>query len=250
MENILEVKHLKKSYGSGFAVDDVSFSIEKGEIFALIGPNGAGKSTTLKMIVTLLSPTSGEINVCGHDVVKQADKVREAISYLPEDSGAYKNLTGIEYLGIMAGLYSDDAAEQRKFVEKGKEISGLGERLKDKASTYSKGMARKLLLARTVMIEPKLAILDEPTSGLDVINAMEIREIIKGLAKAGMTVLLSSHNMLEIEFLADRVAIIDSGKIHEIGTVKGLKDKYGKANLEEVFVEAVKPSFTKALEDK
>jgi len=250
MATVLEVKNLKKSYGSGFAVDDISFSINGGEIFALIGPNGAGKSTTLKMISTLLSPTSGEISVGGFDVVKSSDKVREIISYLPEDSGAYKNLKGIEYLEFMAGLYSDDGKKQKEFVEKGKEISGLGKRLNDKVSTYSKGMSRKLLLARTVMIEPRLAILDEPTSGLDVINAMEIREIIKSLAGRGMTVLLSSHNMLEIEFLSDRVAIIDKGKIHEIGTARELKDKYKSANLEEVFVEAIKPSSNNGMEVK
>ena len=250
MEQVLTVKNLKKSYGTAFAVDDISFSIEQGEIFALIGPNGAGKSTTLKMIATLLSPTEGEINVGGFGVLKNSNKVREIISYLPEDSGAYKNLTGMEYLKIMAGLYNDDGQMQKTYIEKGKEISGLNDRLNDKVSTYSKGMTRKLLLARTVMIAPKLAILDEPTSGLDVVNAMEIRETIKNLARLGMTVLLSSHNMLEIEFLSDRVAIIDKGKIHDTGTPSELKKKYGKANLEEVFVEAVKPSFSKVKETK
>jgi len=250
MEQILTVKNLKKSYGNMFAVNGVSFSIDRGEIFALIGPNGAGKSTILKMVATLLSPTDGKIDVGGFDVVKNSNSVREIISYLPEDSGAYKNLTGIEYLKIMAGLYNDDNKKQKEYIEKGKAISGLNSRLSDKVGTYSKGMIRKLLLARTVMIAPKLAILDEPTSGLDVINAMEIRRTIKDLTKQGMTVLLSSHNMLEIEFLSDRVAIIDNGKIHDSGTPSELKKKYGKVNLEEVFVEAVKPSFAQNKEIK
>ncbi|MFA7253238.1 MAG: ABC transporter ATP-binding protein [Patescibacteria group bacterium] len=245
MENILEVKNLQKSYGLFQAVDKINFKVPRGEIFALIGPNGAGKSTTLKMVSTLLSPSGGEIKVAGYDIIKDADAVRRQISYLPEDSGAYKNLKGGEYLELMAGLYADNSKKAVEFAKRGKEISGLNERLNNKTSTYSKGMVRKLLLARTVMIDPTLAILDEPTSGLDVINAMEIRKMIKGLAKKGMTVLLSSHNMLEIEFLSDRVAIIDRGKIHEIGTPAELKKKYGVSNLEEVFEKVVEKGFVK-----
>lgn len=250
MAQVLEVNNLVKSYGSFVAVRGINFSIKSGEIFALIGPNGAGKSTTLKMIATLLSPTEGSIQVGGFDVVKDPDRVREIISYLPEDAGAYKNLTGAEYLKFMAGLYNDNLEEQTRYLERGKKISGLNERLNDKVTTYSKGMTRKLLLARTVMIEPQLAILDEPTSGLDVINAMEIRKIIKDLAKRGMTVLLSSHNMLEIEYLSDRVAIIDGGKIHASDTPAALLKKYGKANLEEVFEAAVKRPEPEILESK
>lgn len=239
MERILEVKNLEKSYGAFMAVNKISFDVEKGEIFALIGPNGAGKSTTLKVISTLLSPSSGRVKVAGYDLQTEPDKIRGEISYLPEDSGAYKNLTGKEYLKFMAGLYADSDLQAKEFVEIGRDLSGLKERLNDKTSTYSKGMARKLLLARTVMIKPKLAILDEPTSGLDVINAMEIRKMIRSLAKDGMTVLLSSHNMLEIEFLSDKVAIIDGGMIHETGTPKGLIKKYQVSNLEEVFEKVV-----------
>jgi len=239
MENILNVSNLKKRYGQSEAVSNVSFSVKEGEIFALIGPNGAGKSTTLKVISGLLSPTEGKITVNGLDIEKDADKIREIITYLPEDSGAYKNLTGDEYLSFMADLYANSKEEAKTFIEKGREISGLEEKLKNKTSTYSKGMVRKLLLGRTVMSKPKLAILDEPTSGLDVINAMEIRKTIKKMATEGMSVLLSSHNMLEIEFLSDRVAIIDKGKIHEIGTPGELKNKYKAENLEEVFERVV-----------
>ncbi|MFA4996362.1 MAG: ABC transporter ATP-binding protein [Patescibacteria group bacterium] len=239
MENVLNVSNLKKSYGQSEAVSGISFEMKKGEIFALIGPNGAGKSTTLKMIAGLLSPTEGNIEINNLDIQKDSDKIREIITYLPEDSGAYKNLTGLEYLIFMAELYAKNKSEVEEFVSKGKEISGLGEKLKNKTSTYSKGMTRKLLLGRTVMSKPELAILDEPTSGLDVINAMEIRKTIKDMTKEGMSVLLSSHNMLEIEFLSNRVAIIDKGKIHEIGTPAELKKKYSAENLEEVFEKAV-----------
>lgn len=235
MNVILRVNGLKKSYGKIIALKGIDFEVNEGEIFALIGPNGAGKSTTLRIIATLLSPDEGTVELMGYDVRKEPEKIRERISYLPEEAGAYKNLTGIDYLRFMANFYAKDERERDEFVKRGEEIAGLGERLKDKVGTYSKGMVRKLLLARTLMIRPTLAILDEPTSGLDVINSLEIREIIKSFVKEGVSVLLSSHNMLEIEFLSDRVAIIDNGRILETGTPQELKDKYSSRNLEEVF---------------
>lgn len=235
MDNILRVRNLKKSYGRITALKGIDFDVNEGEIFALIGPNGAGKSTTLRIIATLLSPDEGIVELMGYDVRKDPEKIRERISYLPEEAGAYKNLTGIDYLRFMANFYARDEREAERFVEKGEEIAGLGERLRDKVGTYSKGMVRKLLLARTLMVKPTLAILDEPTSGLDVINSLEIREIIKGFVREGVSVLLSSHNMLEIEFLSDRVAIIDNGRILDTGTPQELKDKYSSRNLEEVF---------------
>lgn len=236
MDTVLSIKHLKKQYGSFTAVNDLSFDIKADEVFALIGPNGAGKSTTLKMVASILTPTAGEIIIEDFDVAKEPEKARKVISYLPEEAGAYKRLTGMEYLKLMAGLYSDTSAQYQEFVALGQKIADLGGALKHKVGTYSKGMTRKLLLARAIMTRPKLAILDEPTSGLDIINAMHIRNTIKKFAKEGMSVLLSSHNMLEIEHLSDRVAIISQGKIYATDTPEGLKKKYQAKNIEEVFI--------------
>jgi len=239
VEQALVVSELRKRYGGLEALHGISFEVAPGEIFALIGPNGAGKTTTLRIVATILQPTSGSASVYGMDVQQQAAAVREIISYLPEEAGAYKNLTGLGYLRFMADLFADDSATARAYVETAAAMSGLGERLHDKIGTYSKGMTRKLLLSRVVMTAPKLAIIDEPTSGLDVVAAIDVRESIRKAAQAGMAVLLSSHNMLEIEYLSDRVAIVDKGTIHEVGSPAELKDRYGKANLEEVFVEVV-----------
>ncbi|AEC51034.1 atp-binding transport protein [Pyrococcus sp. NA2] len=233
------VSNLEKDYGKVKALKGISFQIEEGEIFGLIGPNGAGKSTTLKILATLLLPTGGRAEVFGHDVVKEANEVRKLISYLPEEAGAYKRLTGLEYLEFMARLYAKNENKAEKMVKLGIELSGLGERLMDKISTYSKGMTRRLLLARALMVKPKFAILDEPTSGLDVMNAFEIRKIIKKFAKEGITFLISSHNMLEVEYLCDRVALIHKGRIVAIGTPEELKESYKAENLEEVFMEVV-----------
>jgi len=240
MDKVIEVKDLVKDYGNIHAVKGVSFEVNKGEIFGLIGPNAAGKTTTLRIISTLLQVTSGEIKVFGHSVTKEPDEVRKCISYLPEEAGAYKNLSGKVYLEFMAEFFSEDTNGRREILERGIEIANLGERIKDKVSTYSKGMTRRLLLARALMVNPKLAILDEPTSGLDVVNSHEIREMVKSFSKQGTTILLSSHNMLEVEFLCDRISLIDKGVIVESGSPQELKKKYKTNNIEEVFMEVVK----------
>ena len=236
MQNIvLEVSNFKKNYGKFEAVKGISFEVSQGEIFALIGPNGAGKTSTLRSVATVLKPTMGDIKIMGKSVNKYPQDIRQIISYLPEESGAYKQMTGIDYLNFMANIFSANPKIQKDYVQTAIEICGLGDRLKDKMASYSKGMTRKLLLARAVMTRPKLAILDEPTSGLDVINAIEVRNVIKRLADNGMAVLISSHNMFEIEFLSDKVAIMDRGLIHLIGTPAELKLKTNSQNLEEVF---------------
>lgn len=241
MENVLEVKELTKQYTKVLAANKVSFEIKKGEIFALIGPNGAGKTTTIRMISTLLKPTDGDALVSGHSIINEPEKVRQAITYLPDEAGAYKNMTGKNYLRFMAGLFSSDIDTINSYVERAEKICGLGDRLKDKIGTYSRGMIRKLLLSRAVMTKPDLAILDEPTSGLDVLNAIEIRKMIKRLAaEEGMSFLISSHNMLEIEFVSDRVGIISKGKLHVCGTPEELKKRYDSQNLEEIFERVVK----------
>ncbi len=240
MEAVLEVEGLRKNYGSLEALKGISFQVKPGEIFALIGPNGAGKTTALRIVATLLSASGGKVTFLGHDLKKEPEKFREKISYLPEEAGAYRNLKGIDYLKFMAKFYAHSEIKAQEFVERGKSIATLGPRLNEKAGTYSKGMIRKLLLARALMTRPDLAILDEPTSGLDVINALEVREIIKKFAGEGISVLLSSHNMLEIEFLSDRVALIDKGVILDSGTPQELKEKYRAGNLEEVFRSALR----------
>jgi len=236
----VEAKNLVKDFGSVRALDGLNFKIEKGEIFGLIGLNGAGKTTALRIASTLLLPTSGTVTVFGHDVVEEASEVRELISYLPEEAGAYKNLSGLEYLRFMASFRADDKAAVKDLVDVASEISGLEERLKDKVKGYSKGMKRRLLVARALMTMPKLAILDEPTSGLDVLHSVHVRTIIKRYTKEhDVTVLLSSHNMLEVEYLCDRVALLNKGRTVVEGSPAELKAKYKAVNLEEVFGEVV-----------
>jgi ABC-2 type transport system ATP-binding protein len=240
MSIAVEAKNVVKDFGPVRALNGLSFKINKGEIFGLIGLNGAGKTTALRITSTLLLPTSGTVTVFGHDVVNEATQVRDIISYLPEEAGAYKNLSGFEYLRFMAKFRSKDKAAVEELVDAAAEISGLGDRLKDRVKGYSKGMKRRLLVARALMTRPKLAILDEPNSGLDVLHSVHVRTIIKRYAKEhGVTVLLSSHNMLEVEYLCDRVAIVNKGQVVVVGSPEELKTKYKAVNLEEVFGEVV-----------
>jgi ABC-2 type transport system ATP-binding protein len=208
------------------------------ECLGLTGPSSAGKTTTLRILATLLQISSGSIKVFGHDLATEADEVRKIISYLPEDAGAYKNLTGRDYLEFIAAFFGE-SAEQKHMVEKGLKIARLDDRIDDKVDSYSKGMARRLLVARALMIDPKVAILDELTSGLDVLNAQEVRKTVKATVKEGTTIILSSHNMLEVELMCDRIALINDGLIVEMGTPTELKKKYDVPNIEEVFVRAV-----------
>jgi ABC-2 type transport system ATP-binding protein len=239
MTDALVLTDVRKTYGQREAVHGVSLTVHEGEVFGLIGHNGAGKTTILRMISTILKITSGKIEVYGKDVAKEGDEVRKLISYLPEDAGAYKDLTGRKYLTFIADLFAS-GQEKDEMVERGIALADLGDKIDFRIDTYSKGMMRRLLIARAIMTSPRLAIMDEVTSGLDVINAYEIREVIREIAKSGVTVVMSSHNMFEVDMLCDRVGMIDQGNLIEVGTPEELKRKYGKETLEEVFVTAVK----------
>ena len=240
LEKIVVVDNLVKIYPGGVrALDGLTFHVEKNEIYGLIGPNGAGKTTTLRIISTLLKPTSGRVLVVGYDVVREPAMVRRNITYLPEEAGAYRDLTGIEFLRTMLSLRFK-GRELEEVVEEAAKISGLGKSLYRRVRTYSKGMKRSLLLALALAPKPKLAILDEPTSGLDVARSIELRNIIRRYRdNYGVTILLSSHNMLEVEYLCDRVGIIYRGKIIAEGAPEELKERYAAKNLEEVFLKAL-----------
>jgi ABC-2 type transport system ATP-binding protein len=234
----VSVRGLVKVYSGGVrALEGIDLSVRHGEIFGLIGPNGAGKSTTIRILATLLKPTDGSVSIMGRDVASEQMDVRGLISYLPEDSGAYESLSGREYLRFMSGFYEGDRAAM---VERGTRIAELGERIDNKVKEYSKGMKRRLQIGRALMTAPRLAILDEPTAGLDVMHGHYVRhEVKRAIREDGSTAIISSHNLLEVEFLCDRVGLIDRGRILDIGTPAELKRKYSAPNLEEVFLEVV-----------
>ena len=230
------VKDLHKSFGGKGVLRGVSFEVEEGEIFGLVGPNGAGKTTTLRILATILKPDRGNAWIMGYSVKESPEKVRENISYLPEDAGVYKHLTGFEFLRMISEIYGVG----RDGLDRGIEVCGLGEALSNPLSSYSRGMKRRILLASALMIQPKVAILDEPTSGLDVRHAVYIRRTIKKYVKeSGSSAIISSHNMLEVEYLCDRIAFINDGRIIAEGRPGELKQIYDAENLEEVFTKVI-----------
>ncbi len=238
--NAVEVEGLRKTYKPTIALDGVSFSIREGEVFGLIGPNGSGKTTTLRILGTLIKPTAGSAMIFGTDVAKRPDEARRMIGYLPEEAGVYNNLTGNDYLNFIGRLYSQTSEGVDEMVRQAAEISGLGDRLDDRAGGYSQGMKRRLLLARVMMLKPRLAILDEPTSGLDVVHSTHIRGLIRKYVRDfGVTVLLSSHNMLEVDYLCDRIVLMNKGKIVAGGTPSELKETNQAPNLEEAFMKVI-----------
>ena len=235
----VEARGLVKDFGGFRALRGVSFEVEEGEVFGLVGPNGAGKTTTFRIVVGLLWPTAGEVRVFGMEPVDA--RVRRIVSYLPEDAGTYRNITGYEFLSMVARIYFGKGREVEEALELGLRIAGLGERVHEKMKTYSKGMKRRIQVARALMVKPKLAVLDEPTAGLDVLQAREVRELVKKYARElGTTVLLSSHNMAEVEELCTRVALIHTGRVLEQGEVGELLVKHGARNMEELFVKLVR----------
>ena len=222
-ENIIEVKNLTKKFKNFAAVDNISFEIKKGEIFGFLGPNGAGKSTTIRMLVTLLRPTSGIATVSGHDIAKDQDEVREHIGLVAEKIILYTHLTAKENLNFFGRLFHLSKEEIKKKSEKWVKRLGMTEWLDSQVGTFSTGMKQRINIVRALLTEPDVLFLDEPTLGLDPQTTHLIRNFISELNDQGVTILLTTHDMLEAEELSDRVAIIDHGKIVACDTVENLK---------------------------
>ncbi|MCY0850408.1 ABC transporter ATP-binding protein [Sulfuracidifex metallicus] len=239
-ETIVDVTDLRKRFGQREILKGINFNVFSGEVFGIVGPNGAGKTTTLRILSGIIMSFEGKVEVAG----MTPQKARESglISYMPEDTFPYDRLTGIENLRFYAELYArGDKRKVDEYIDTAIKIADLGDRIQDKASEYSRGMKRRLIIARTLMTSPKLAILDEPTSALDVESAINVRHKITDIAKEkGVTVLLSSHNMLEVEYLCNRVVMIEGGRSLMEGTPKELVDKMGVQNLEEAFIKMTK----------
>ena len=224
MNNILELHHLKKYYATQKAVDDISFSIEKGSIFGLLGPNGAGKTTLLRMITGIFYPDSGQIMLDGQAFDAVNDIIK--IGYMPEERGLYKKMKIGEqalYLAQLKGLSKTEAMEKIKFWFKRLEMESWWNK---KVEDLSKGMSQKLQFVITVLHEPKLIILDEPFSGLDPVNANLIKDEIYGLAQRGCTVIFSTHRMEQVEEICDHIVLVNLGQKILDGTVADIKQQF------------------------
>jgi ABC-2 type transport system ATP-binding protein len=222
---MIQTKNLSKKFNEFLAVNQVSLDVKSGEVLALLGPNGAGKTTTLRMLTSVLRPTMGWARVAGYDVVTQAAEVRASVGILTEQHGLYGRMTAVEYLDFFGQIYHMTTVNRRKRTDELLEQYGLGGERKRKIGEYSKGMRQKLALARALFHNPPVLLLDEPTSAMDPESARLVRDAIHGLRSAKRAIIICTHNLAEAEELADKIAIIQRGRIIITGQVEELKTR-------------------------
>lgn len=241
--NIIEIENLSKHFKNNVALDNVSLTIKKGEVFGLLGPNGAGKTTLIRLLIGLIKPTSGtariQYNGLGpFDIKKDIMKIRQKASLLPQEAEVYENLTAKENIVYYGQIYGNmPNGEVRRRTEDLIDMIGLRGRENDVTKEFSGGMKRKVLVARALVMDPDLIFLDEPTTGIDILGARTVRNLIKRLAKElHKTVILTTHDLTEVEELCDRVGILVKGKLAAIGTPDELEQQFTQAHLEDVFI--------------
>jgi ABC-type multidrug transport system ATPase subunit len=221
-------------------VDNLTLDIPSGTVYGLLGPNGAGKTTVVRILSTLLKPTSGGATVNGYDILTRAQEVRGSIGVLPEDTGLYDRLTATETLQFYGGVQGVEQPRLDQRIEELLRILNLYDRTDDKVGKFSRGMRQKLALARALIHDPSVLLLDEPTLGVDVMSTRAIREYTLDVVKRGKTVLLTTNNMYEAQMLCKEFTIINKGIVRASGTVEGLEELAKTRGLEEVFVNLVK----------
>jgi len=251
-ERVIEVSELTRTYRTGGlfarsrkevqAVRGISFAVQRGELFGLLGPNGAGKTTTIKMLMTLLLPTSGSARVLGLDVVKDAQQVRRKVGYVfGGDRGLYERLSGLDNLRYFAELYGVPPKQQKTRIAELLEMVGLKGREKERVEGYSRGMRQRLHIARGLLHRPEVLFLDEPSIGIDPVGARELRVTVRNLVEQGTTVLLTTHYMFEADELCGRIAVIAGGRIVASGTPAELKSNVSTGSIIEVDVFGLPP---------
>lgn len=224
-ETPIVAENLRKEYGSTVAVEDVSFEVENGEVFGIIGPNGAGKTSTLKMLSGLLEPTSGVATVVGYD--SQDEQMRQHLGFLPEESPLYENMTGVSYLEFFADLYGVPPSEAEERIHS--TLDDLDLEARDRRiGNMSKGMKRKVAIARSLVNDPDVLVYDEPASGLDPLTTNYVLDFTEGLRERGKTIVFSAHNLYHVERLCDRVLVLNNGAVEARGTIQEIKQEYGR----------------------
>jgi len=235
---VIETKKLTKHYGDLEALVDLDLQIEQGDIFGFIGPNGAGKTTTMRILATLLEPTSGQAFIDGLDVTKKGKDVRRSVGYMPDFMGVYDDLKVFEYLEFFAAAFDIPSAKRRAIVEGVLELTDLQSKKHATVDSLSRGMQQRLGLARVLIHDPKVLILDEPASGLDPRARIEVRELLKELKRMGKTIMISSHILSELEEISDHVGIIEQGRLIFSGTLEQIRARLGVADKVRVRVAA------------
>jgi ABC-2 type transport system ATP-binding protein len=240
MRNMLNIKNFSKTYKGGKrAVDNISLSVEAGDIFGFIGHNGAGKSTTIKAVVGVLDFEEGEILIDGHSVKKEPLACKQVTAYIPDNPDLYEHLTGIQYLNFIADIFGVPAAIREEKIKKTADAFEITKDLGDLISSYSHGMKQKLAIISAVIHDPKLLVLDEPFVGLDPKASVELKKIMRELCASGSAIFFSTHILDVAEKLCNKVAMIHHGKLAFAGTMEDLLREKAGGSLEEIFMEVV-----------
>ncbi len=227
----VQIHDLSRTYGNMTALSGLSLTVNRADLFGFIGSNGAGKTTTLRILATFLTPSSGRAEVLGHDVVRQADRVRHLIGYMPDFFGVYKDMEVTEYLDFFGACYKIPAAAREKTVSDVLELVGLSEKKGALIGALSRGMQQRLGLARVLIHDPQLLLLDEPASGLDPRARIEMMAILQELQRMGKTIIISSHILSELQTLCNRCAIIERGKLIYSGPVQGVREQMSETRV-------------------
>ncbi|MGF1571704.1 MAG: ABC transporter ATP-binding protein [Sumerlaeia bacterium] len=235
---MIEICNVSKTYKDLTAVNNLSFSIDKADIFGFIGPNGAGKTTTIKILATLLKPTQGYALVCGYNVLTQADDVKRVMGYMPDNFGVYDDMKVWEYLDFFAAAYKIEKARRKQIIDDVLELTDLTEKKTAYVESLSKGMKQRLCLAKTLVHDPQVLLLDEPASGLDPRARIELRELLKELRNMGKTILISSHILTELADFCNKVGIMERGNLQYAGDVREITEQLRGAKIVEVKVKA------------
>ena len=240
---MIRIEHLRKTYGTLVAVDDLSLEVEPGTVFGFLGRNGAGKTTTIRMMTGLLEPTAGTVTLGGHDIRRAPEAAKALTGYLPDHPFLYDKLTGFELLRFVGSLYGLGAADGTRRAAQLLEQFGLGRVAGELTETLSHGMRQRLALAAALVHRPRVLILDEPMVGLDPEGALELRLLLRQLAADGVTIFLSTHSLAVAEELSHRIGIIDRGRLVALGTLEALRARARRdggadgASLEAVFLD-------------
>jgi ABC-2 type transport system ATP-binding protein len=239
---MIQLDKVTKRYGTKTAVHEMSLDVPAGELFAFLGPNGAGKTTTIKMLCGLLFPTSGSVRVGGYDLHTDGNRARQLLSYVPDQPYLYEKLTGREFLQFIADMYGLSRDQGRRRVAEAIEQFRLSEFIDDLTERYSHGMRQRTVFASALVHEPKVLIVDEPTVGLDPRSVRQLKDLLRRQADSGVTVFLSSHSLDVVQELADRIAIVDHGRLIGCGDLETLRTQAAvDGSLEEVFLKLTEP---------
>jgi ABC-2 type transport system ATP-binding protein len=233
---MISIRNASKHYGRKVAVDNLSLEIAPGEFFAVLGQNGAGKTTTIKMIAGLLRPTSGQVSVCGHDVHSDPIAAKRVCAYVPDQPFLYDKLSGLEFMHFIADLYEVESGTRDREIERLSELFALKDFARELTESYSHGMKQRLVLAATLLHRPKVMLVDEPLIGLDPHTARQVKEIFREQARAGTSIFMSTHVLSVAEDFADRIGIMQNGRIIALGRLEELrKQAQVDGSLEDVF---------------